>query len=111
MNNADGMRLFERIVKYMLQVDESVTMDEVRKAARNAISPTAEDVTMTIADQLRQEGRQEGGLDVLRRLLERRFGTIPPRYQDRLAAADSDTLLRWSERILTAQTIDEVFSQ
>ena len=105
------MRLFERIVKYMLQVDESVTMDQVRKAARTAISLTAEDVTMTIADQLRQEGRQEGGLDLLRRQLEARFGTIPPRYQERLASADSDTLLRWSERILTAQTIDEVFSQ
>jgi len=111
MNNADGMRLFERIVKYMLQVDETVTMDEVRKAARIAISSTAEDVTMTIAEQLRQEGRQEGGLDVLRRQLETRFGTIPPRYEERLAAADSLALLRWSERILTAQTIDEVFSQ
>jgi hypothetical protein len=25
-----------------------------------------------------------------------------------IAAADADTLLRWSERILTAQTLDEV---
>lgn len=33
-----------------------------------------------------------------------------PRYQERLASADSDRLCRWSERILTAETIDDVFS-
>jgi len=43
-------------------------------------------------------------------LLQRKFGAdaLAP-YRSRVERADPDTLLAWSERILTAATIDEVF--
>lgn len=46
---------------------------------------------------------------VLRRLLERKFGPLDAALQARLAQADADTLLLWSERILDARSVDDVF--
>ena len=65
--------------------------------------------------QGRQEGRQEGlrqgEAAVLMRLAERKFGPLSEANRRRIDEADSDTLLRWSERILSAQTLDEVFAE
>jgi hypothetical protein len=60
-------------------------------------------------EQWRREGRQQGHVELLRRQLERRFGPLPARYETRLESADADTVLEWGERILTAQTVDDVF--
>ncbi len=56
----------------------------------------------------RQEGRQEGEASLLLRLLERRFGSIDESIQDRLQAADADTLMNWADRLLTAASPEEV---
>lgn len=42
-------------------------------------------------------------------ILAREFGTIDAAVQSRMAAADSEQLLAWAERILTSDNIDEVF--
>ena len=56
----------------------------------------------------RQEGRQEGEARVLLRQLTLRFGDLPEDARKRIESADADTLLEWSERVLTASTLDEV---
>jgi len=57
----------------------------------------------------RAEGRVEGKAAVLRRQLTLRFGPLPARLEQRLQAADADTLLHWAERILTAASPGDVF--
>ena len=57
----------------------------------------------------REQGRQEGEAALLLRLLERKFGPLPEEVRQRVAAADSDALLAWGERVLTADTLEEVF--
>ena len=59
----------------------------------------------------RAEGIQAGEKRVLFRLLERRFGKVPKTYQTRITAADADTLLLWSERVLFVQRLADVFSE
>lgn len=59
----------------------------------------------------RQEGRLEGEIRVLLRLLHRRFGELPGWAEERLRQASSAMLETWSERILTASTLEEVFSE
>jgi hypothetical protein len=54
----------------------------------------------------RQEGRLEGEAAILLRQIDRKFGTPSEAVQERIASADQDALLRWSERILTAENID-----
>ncbi len=42
---------------------------------------------------------------------ERRFGPLDEAGQTRVRAADAETLLLWSDRILTAQSLSEVFGE
>jgi flagellar biosynthesis/type III secretory pathway protein FliH len=63
---------------------------------------------MVIGEQKgRQEGRQEAQQDVLLRLLARKFGKLSAEQRRRIANADGETLLRWSEQLLFAATADE----
>ena len=57
----------------------------------------------------RQEGRREGEVRLLVRQLELKFGPLSPRDRERIDATDSDRLLEWGDRILTARSLDEVF--
>jgi hypothetical protein len=56
----------------------------------------------------RQEGRQEGEALILQRLMRLKFGELPEETRRRIESADADTLLTWSERILTAERIEDV---
>jgi hypothetical protein len=76
---------------------------------------------MTTADMLRAEGRAEGlaeGLAegvgkgaarTLMRLLTRKFGSLPDTARERIDAASIEQLDIWSERVLDAATLADVF--
>ena len=57
----------------------------------------------------RQEGRQEGEALVLLRLIELKFGPPSAEVRQQVGDADAETLLRWSERVLTADALEAVF--
>ena len=56
-----------------------------------------------------EKGKLEEGVAILRRLMTKKFGEVPKDAEERIEKADSDTLLEWSENVLSAETIDEVF--
>lgn len=41
-------------------------------------------------------------------LLEQKFGTVPDLARERVQQAEPDTLLHWSGRILTEESIEDV---
>ena len=57
----------------------------------------------------REEGRKEGEEALLRTLLTRKFGPLTPQVERRLDEASSADLLSWAERVLFAETIEQVF--
>jgi hypothetical protein len=57
----------------------------------------------------RQEGRQETAAQVLLRLLRLKFGPLDPEVEERVRSTDADRLLGWSERVLTAEHLQDVF--
>ena len=57
-----------------------------------------------------QEGRTAGTSEVLLRLLTVKFGPQPANVAERLAGASQEELLRWSERLLLAETLERVFA-
>ena len=59
----------------------------------------------------RAEGRREGETEMLLHLLRLRFGPLPVEIEVRVTAADAETLLRWSERVLTASSLEAVFAR
>jgi hypothetical protein len=42
------------------------------------------------------------------RLIERKFGPPSERVRDQVSQADAETLLHWSERLLSAQSLEDV---
>jgi predicted transposase YdaD len=57
----------------------------------------------------RQEGRRQGEAELLLRQLRRKFGSVPRKIQTRLRNAQPEQLLEWGERLITANSLDEVF--
>lgn len=62
-------------------------------------------------DEGLRKGRQEGEVLFFLRLLRRRFGELPGWAEEKLRRASSGMLETWSERVLTASTLEEVFSE
>jgi hypothetical protein len=56
----------------------------------------------------RLEGRQEGEVLLLRRLLMRRFGALPTWAEERLAQASTEQVETWGDRVLEAASLTEV---
>jgi predicted transposase/invertase (TIGR01784 family) len=56
-----------------------------------------------------EEGVQKGEAALLQRLLQRRFGDLPTAYVARIEQADATMLLKWTENVLDAKTLEEIF--
>ena len=89
-----------------LMPDAEIPDMESLQEARTMLAERVKDWTK----QWREEGRQEGELAILRKQLEHKFGSLDAQTQRRIAAADSDQLLTWAERVLTAEKIEDMFS-
>ena len=57
----------------------------------------------------KQEGRQEGAQQILQHFLVGKFGTLPPQILRKINQADEAQLLQWTERILSSETLEDVF--
>jgi flagellar biosynthesis/type III secretory pathway protein FliH len=60
-------------------------------------------------EQGMQQGRLEGERAVLGRLLQRRFGPLSAELRERLDRASSAELEMWAERVLDADSLQDVF--
>ncbi|MDZ7659452.1 hypothetical protein [Fodinibius sp.] len=109
-------------------VDGYMALDDNEQDEYRRRYPEEVEMVSTFAERFKEQGLQQGlqegmqqGLDqgkqqgeaaVLLRLLERKFGAaaLAP-HRARVERADADTLLVWSERILTASSIEEVLGE
>jgi predicted transposase YdaD len=90
----------------------------LREIVRN-VRPEEEEKMMSIfAEEKKKEGRQEGEqLGILKgtaktllRQMTKRFGPQPDVVASRIQSADERTLEKWTDRILDATTLDDVFA-
>ena len=56
-----------------------------------------------------QQGLQQGEARMLLRLLRLKFGPLAPEIEERVRSTDADRLLEWSDRVLTAERLQDVF--
>lgn len=59
--------------------------------------------------QGRQEGRLEGERILVLRQVQHRFGEVPDAVRQRVQSASRDELEIWADRILDAESLNEVF--
>ena len=94
----------------------------IRLSFGGGVVKDAEGLAVKIAEQLRgssmqqgmkqgiQQGMQRGEARILTAQLRLRFGELSPAVAQRIETADAETLLRWSERVLSAKTLDEILA-
>ncbi len=85
--------------------DASLSLEELETMLAESIDRW----NSQIREEGRQEGRQEGEARVVLRLLRLKFGPLTPETEERVRSADADRLLEWSERVLTAERLQDVF--
>ncbi|MEM7356205.1 MAG: DUF4351 domain-containing protein, partial [Acidobacteriota bacterium] len=88
-----------------------VTVPEVRQLEEVRDMLTEHTIDWTAEWRMKglEEGRREGELALVSRLLERKFGSLSPTVRRRVEGATQGQILRWSERLLTADSLAEVF--
>jgi hypothetical protein len=111
LSSPGGFDAFATLIGYMFRVVDPVHREALR-ARIQPLGPRAEEIVMTIAEQLIEEGRQEIRIASLRRLLVLKFKLpiLDPVYEMRLQAATPGALDRYLERLLTADSLAAVFA-
>ena len=100
------------LITYMFRVVDPMYLDELR-AKLQELGSSSEEVTMTIAEYLEEEGRkkgiQEGRILTLRDQLLFKFKTLDAGHEARLQAATSEAIDRYLQRVLIADSLAAVF--
>ncbi len=116
-----GRESVRQLFRYVALVCGEVTFNDFRAKIRAAL-PAAEEVAMTIAEELMQKGREEGREEgreqgirqgqrrLCENLLRLKFGELAPEFAEQLEAATVEQLERWAARILTADSLAQVFA-
>ncbi len=101
---------FETWLKKVVMPRLGLSQEEVSAAA------TLEEVDTMLAEkidrwnqELREKSLQEGEARIVLRQLRLKFGPLEPDIEEQVRTADADRLLAWSERILTAESLRDVF--
>ncbi|WP_295439062.1 Rpn family recombination-promoting nuclease/putative transposase [uncultured Thiodictyon sp.] len=117
-DRATALEILESLLRYYVQGTGRVEECDVRALLQQI--PTGDPIMQTYIDRYIEQGRQQGvtqGVEqgrrqgeaaMLLRLIDRKFGPPSQSVRDRVANADPETLLRWSDRILTADSLDAV---
>ncbi|MFZ0789545.1 MAG: DUF4351 domain-containing protein [Chromatiaceae bacterium] len=111
----------ERQLKYADFIDIYSALDDNERQRYETEYPQEAQIMSTFLQRVREEseqrgeqlgeqlGVQKGEARVLLRQIRLKFGEIPEEVRGRVEQADADTLLTWSERVLTANSIDDLF--
>lgn len=116
LNEPDGLRALETVLRYLAHVRDDDD-DFIDVLVRATDDEEVEAIAMSYRDRIfnqgREEGREqgrEGARRILSKLLQLKFGELERSVEERLAKASLAQLETWSERVLTAETIDAVFA-
>lgn len=110
----------ENLAWYLVEASDLTEEQVLMAFAKHLRQPEA--VKMTTGQRIRlesraqgreegkAEGRTEGAADTLLRLLRQRFGELPPDLRDRVLAARLPDLEAWTDRLLDAASLADVFA-
>ena len=99
------LEYLEAVLRYLSSASDYLKERDLEVAVRAALPNIGDEAMTTIAEMWMAKGEAT----TLRRLMKKKFGEVPKNAEDRIEKANSDTLLEWSENVLSAETIDEVF--
>lgn len=106
--------IVETMAEYLYTRDDRLPRDAFIRAIAATDDPDMERAMATLAQQFREEGRregrqearQEGEADFIKRLIEKKFSTLPPALALRVERASPAEHAAWFERVWAAETLD-----
>ena len=106
----------ERRLKYLDFIDIYAALDENERIVYRQRYPEEVAEMTRFAERFMEKGREEGREEgigqgearVLLRQLTLKFGSVPDAVRSRVESADAETLLRWSEQVLSADRVEDV---
>ncbi|MFD3595886.1 Rpn family recombination-promoting nuclease/putative transposase [Nocardia sp. NPDC058640] len=108
LDGPSGVREFDILVTYLFIVGDVGVTD--LQPLTDRLGPRAKEVVMTTAERLEARGRAEGRVEMLVEMLTAKFGPLPSAVAQRVQVADADELHLWARRVLTADSLAEVFA-
>jgi predicted transposase/invertase (TIGR01784 family) len=112
-----GREALQLVARYTAEVSDATPELVYRFFVE--LGPQAEEIFMTTADRLREQGmaqgiaqgRAQGIAATLTRLLNLKFGPLPAPALALIQGAAPEELERWIDRVLTANSLDEVLER
>ena len=107
LDQPGGTEAFIALLTYIELVSEAPA-SELRDLAAS-LGPDAKEAYVTTAEMLRAEGEARGLAKALVHMLTVKFGPLPDDVPQKVHAAASSQVEAWTERAVTAETLDQVF--
>jgi predicted transposase/invertase (TIGR01784 family) len=104
-----GLDFVEDTIRYIIYAADTSDLESFVEMIRENLSPQLGEKTMTLLENARQSGHQEGIMKSLQHLLLGKFGELPSQYLKLIQQADVDKLLGFMKRVLTAKNLAEIF--
>lgn len=129
INTESALEILEALLRYYVQATGRVSEEQARELVTSL--PQGDKLMQTFIDRYIEQGIQRGiergieqgieqGTEIGRRQgeasillcqMRHKFGELPRTIVRRIEAADDETILVWSRRILGAQSIEDIFEQ
>ena len=110
-NRETALQVLESLLRYYVQGTQRVEEEDVRRLLQQ--TSNGEPIMQTFIERYIQQGieqgEQRGEAKIVLQLAEEKFGSVNDNLRERILTADSQTLLAWSKRILTAETPEALF--
>lgn len=74
------------------------------------LGPRAKEAIVTTAEIIEARGEVRGRAEALIELMTAKFGRLPATTVHRVRSADLTQVRTWTTRVLTATTLDEIFT-
>lgn len=103
-------RLFGKRTKRDEPTDTMLDMQDYGAMLQDKIKEWEQELLEQGIEKGIEKGIAQGEVAVVLRLLREKFGEVPQPLRRRIDTASAEQLLEWAERILTAETIDDVFA-
>lgn len=100
-----SQELLEAVLRYILAAD--IDKEAFRSKLQALSDPQTKASAMTLANQIRQEGRQEGTTGTLSRQVKRKFPAIATQVKVVLERLNEEQLLSFGEALLFMQSPEE----
>jgi predicted transposase YdaD len=109
----NGVAALAKVYTYIFHVNERYRPEELVKLLGKALGKEGKAEMASVAEQLQEEGERRGLVrgrrEMLLALLTARFGELPKPALARVTAATIEQLDGWAKRVLSAQTLADVF--